>query len=386
MTDILTPLEFGAATKLGPRHFRKQILPLGKIKYHGKWLNFDRDYLDEIERAFREGAHDAVNLVAANEKNTHTLAPEAVTGQLVDMEVRDDGLWGIIRSDPDTAQMLEDHPEIGISARIKQDYERSDGAKFKAALQHVLITTDPHIAGMAPWEKVDLAHEAEHTIDLSTYSFAGPGEEPETHEEAIMADTETSLSTDELAELKNLLPEMRNLLSAVRAAETDDEDFTDADIDAADDFDISEEEIEAIANEVLADEPETVAASHTDEALELANARTSELEVQLANMQSALDAREFEAEKDRLIRDCGIPPVVVDLARPLLEGSHTVELANGDEADAGKIVRDMFTALAELNLVDLSQAAGHAFETDATRSEAEQRKAWSSEARAELGI
>ena len=70
--------------------------------------------------------------------------------------------------------MLTANPKLGVSARIVEDYARSDGRHFPAAIQHVLGTLDPRIPGLGAWQAIEAASPVPDTvIDLSAATFAG---------------------------------------------------------------------------------------------------------------------------------------------------------------------------------------------------------------------
>ena len=94
-------------------------------------------------------------------------------------------------------------------------------------------------------------------------------------------------------------------------------------------------------------------------AIDLANARAEETAREMAVVTARLRAQDYEAEKRRLA-DLGVPPLIVDMARPLLEGAgRTVELANGQTADAGQIMRQVLTEYAaQARLLDLDVELG----------------------------
>jgi hypothetical protein len=386
-TQVLTPLDFGAATKLAGRVFRKQILPVGSINYQGRKIEFSREKLAAIEAAYRDSAFDFVPLVLADEKNTHTMDPRATSGKVIDMELAADGLDVIVHADDEAAQLLERHPEIGISARILENYDRADGRSYPAAIQHALITADPRITGMRPWEAVNLSIEVDSTLDLTAATYT------DNTEETPMA----QLTDDELTKLRSLLSEFDNA-----PAGTPDEPTEDAPSDTPAEPDLTDAELEAIALEALAaeggdepaedapkqPEPELVTASNTDSAaVELANARTAELQVQLANIQAQLDERNYEAERDRLASEFGIPPAVTELARPLLLGSTVIELSNGTSVDAGAVMRKVLAEFGrQMKLLDLSSPLGSPLETDQAKAEADERKSWVEQARTQLGV
>ena len=70
--------------------------------------------------------------------------------------------------------MLKENPRLGVSARIVEDYARSDGKHYPAAIQHVLGTLDPRIPGLGAWQAIEAATPVPDTvIDLSASTFAG---------------------------------------------------------------------------------------------------------------------------------------------------------------------------------------------------------------------
>ena len=89
-------------------------------------------------------------------------------------------------------------------------------------------------------------------------------------------------------------------------------------------------------------------------------------------MQRQLDQAQYEKERDAYTRQ-GIPARLVDLARPLLEGSgRTVELANGKSTDAGAIVRKLFGEFANtMSALGLDIELGNSEGADATAAEEE---------------
>src|SRR5690606_33200449 len=123
---------------------------------------------------------------------------------------------------------------------------------------------------------------------------------------------------------------------------------------------------------------EAVAASNTGgDHLELANAAREEDRRRILELSNQLDAANYEKERDQLVRATGLPPSIIDLARPVLEGSrHVVELSNGSEVDAGEVMRKVLAAVGEkVQLLDLSAALGTDEPTDEDKAAAERRKA-----------
>ncbi len=109
----------------------------------------------------------------APDDNRHTNDPERFRGEILDVEVGPDGLYGTVKTTPAGEQILSENPGLGVSARIVEDYARSDGQFFSAALQHVLGTLDPRIPSLGPWQAIDASNSGELVIDLSAYQFDG---------------------------------------------------------------------------------------------------------------------------------------------------------------------------------------------------------------------
>jgi hypothetical protein len=430
---VLTPFTAAEAVELGNRLWRKRVLPVGEVEYKGRILKFTRDYLGRLVKAFTDGAYDQVPFQIADKDNTHTNDPERTGGWLKGMELGDDGLYVTAEVNAKGEKVLTDNPKLGVSARIVEDYARSDGLHFPAAIQHVLGTLDPRIPGLGAWTAIEAASPVpDQVIDLSGGTFtdlsgdgkadrkaakaarkaakkqqtdpAGDGTD-DTEGEAVMADL-SALSEQQQARLAKLLdlpddtldalaaggvvltPEELDALTAPDEADEDeDEGGLAAEVDA-----MSDEEIAALEAEFDAEfdngaddaetipEGEPVAAGLSAEAqfeINLANARTEETARELAVVTARLREEDFQAEKRRMA-DSGVPPYITELARPLLEGAgHAVELSNGKTVDAGAIMRRVLTEYArQARLLDLDVELGSPMDEpeDAGREEQAQSR------------
>jgi hypothetical protein len=383
---MLTPVNRSAGRPSGASLWRKQILPLGEIDYKGRKIAFTREYLSGLVRAFRDGAYDVVPLQFADGQNAHTNAPEQRRGTIKDLELTDDGLDIIVAAGADAAQHLSEYPDLGVSARIVEDYQRADGKFFPAAIQHVLGTLDPRITGLRPWQAIDAANDdAGEVIDLTDAAEApeqpaqqppaGPGTSP-TEEHAM------ALTADQEARLGKLLDLPEEQFSALLTppAEPDgtegedvaEEELTDAelskllaDVDAEIAAEAAQGGAEGTGKEGAGAEPEPATAgaqlsAEAQAAIDLANSRAEQTEMELARVTQRLAAEAYRSERDLFARQYGIPPRIFDLARPVLEGEgRTVDLANGKTADAGAIVRKVLTEVGKTcKMLDLSAELG----------------------------
>jgi hypothetical protein len=358
---VLTPFTGAKAKQAGGR-WRKRLLPIGEINYQGRVLKFTRGYLADLVNSFKASAYDQVPFQLAGADNKHTNDVERTGGQITDMTLGDDGLYIEVVPTSRGQAVLEDNPGVGVSARIVEQFDRSDGKFFPRAVQHVLCTLDPRIPGMGGWEAVAAANDVSITFDLSGAQFTGD----------VMPEL-TADQQDKLAKLLDLDPDkLAALLEAgggtgitqgaagalngdpatPPAPPAGDEDAELDQIAAAIDA-MSDEDLAALEAELDAQEggqqqqgaPATAGAGlsnpadGTAMAIELAQAGVDENARQLGIITAQLDNERWQNERRKLV-GAGTPPFIADLAQPLLEGAgHVVDLANGKSVDAGQIVR-----------------------------------------------
>jgi len=392
---VLTPFTAAEAVELGNRLWRKKVLPVGDVEYKGRLLHFTRDYLGRLVQAFTDNAYDQVPFQLADSANTHTNDPERTRGWVKGMELGDDGLYVTAEVNEAGEKVLKDNPLLGVSARIVEDYARSDGRRFPAAVQHVLGTLDPRIPGLGAWTAIEAASPLpDQVIDLSGSTFAGEetspdlqpagdaGADPEGGADMADLGNLTDAQRARLAMLLDLPDDTLDALADGGVVVTPDEldALTAPDDDADADGDGLAEEIDAMTDDEIAAleaefdaefddtdtdqilEGEPVAAGLSAEAqfaIDLANARQEETARELSVVTARLREEDYLAERRRLA-DLGVPPYVTDLAKPLLEGAgHAVELANGKTVDAGAIMRRVLTEYAsQARLLDLDVELG----------------------------
>lgn len=416
---VMTPRAAGPAIELGRKLWRKQILPIGSLDYEGRKLHFTPDYLTRIAESFRAKAFDAVPFQLANDSNAHTNDPERTRGEILGVEVGEDGLYGTFSVGDEGDKLLREYPNLGVSVRLVEDMQRgTDGATFPVALQHVLATWDPRVNAMRPWEAVACSNESADVIDLSALAFTADGSAvaPPPAEAAGSTQKEAGRMPDqptkeELAQVLSLAPLLQKIAASLGVdgqpadgtaagaapttegsapASTTGEDGTEGD----DEF--TEDELAEIARaNAEGDDDAAIAASNKVTALELANvdlaARMDALAKANARLQAERDAQAFKAEAEELTRNFGVPPAIVTLAQPLLEGAgHSIELANspGKNVDAGavmrKVLRDwglLYKSMGASAGVDLSGPQGSPLDL-ASNDEKTERDAFLARAKA----
>lgn len=365
-TAVLTPFDRSPAKRDGLGRWRKRLLPVGEVKYEGRILKFTQDYLGRLAQAFKAKAYDQVPFQLAGPDNKHTNDVERTAGQVAGMELDlngpdGPGLYIDLTPTERGRQVLDDNPGVGVSARIVEEYDRSDGKFWPAAIQHVLATLDPRIPGLGPWRAVEAANGVTMTIDLSGLSFTGDdgGSTMPDIPAALKArlDQLASLPDDQWQMLLAGLGDIGGQDPAADDGELDDQQLAEL-VASLPDEDLAALEAE-FQGELATAGQATGLSAEAVMAIELAQQTGTEALRQLGDVNAELDKQRFTAEQRRWY-DMGVPAPVLKKFAPLLQGAgHVVELSNGETVDAGAVVRDGLAEYARMaQLLDLSGEAG----------------------------
>lgn len=374
---FLTPVTLDFAEKTARRTYRKKILPIGQINYKGRRIDFNREYLSDLVESFSSEAYDQVPFVLATQGNEHNELPERFRGELTSLELADDGLYGTIATNKDGAKILDENPKLGVSARIVEALEKSDGRVFKRAIRHVLGTMDPRVTGLGPWQPVDLSDETDdhiEVVDLSAATYEKGSKNMKNKKIDL-----SSLSDEQFQAILDLAQ------SAAEQGETEDE-FTEdgkriigyddegnpVTEDEQTDEEDGEEVVDGEGKVVRKDSPtgtpttdkvrsrKTTTEETFSDGTNLSNAVAADAREQVTQMRIDLAAERWQNERSALAAD-GVPPFLLDLAEPLLASpdTATVDLSNTDEPlDATATVRKILNGVK--GMVDLSGEIGHA--------------------------
>lgn len=324
-TAVLTPPTSKPGGKVAGRLFRKQVLPLdGSINYKdpttgtSRRLDFSRDYLATIVDSFNKRAYDTVKFQLADAANRHTLDPERARGTVRAFELTDDGLDMVVDLTDEGAKLVNDHPDLPVSARIVEQYERADGQVFPLAIHHVLGTLDQRVPGMSPWQAVELANDPQvQTVDLSSSDYDT--------KEKNMAEPEKTSVWARIGKALGL---------ADTATEDEVGDAVAQRLAASDPAELSPED-QAALEALLAGEPELAGAALTAEAqqaIDLANARAEDALTTARRIQTEAARSAWAAESQALL-SAGVPKALVDLATPWCGGEAPagfIDLANSE--------------------------------------------------------
>lgn len=334
MTTFQTPVIAGVydlSSEGGKIAFWKQILPKRTIHYTAKdgsrqVLDFNEQYLQDLASY---QAVDKVGFLLADVDNRHTMDPERWRGEVAELAVRDDGLYGkIVFPSKEAAKAVLDNPDLGVSARIREQIPKSDGSVVPRGIVHVLGTLDPQVTGMSGWQTADLSSTDGDVFDLTS----------ETYEDGEMG-TKKSVTEYTEADIEAMNEDELNAFLAAAVEEGIDLD------------DEADEDLEEITDR----EPAMSLSNEATAQIDLANTRANEALRQLA------EAR-WSSERDKYL-DAGVPPAALDLAAPVLNRADefVVDLSVTDGADAevnvAQIVRGLLDGLK--GSIDLSVEKGH---------------------------
>ena len=409
---ILTPVDLADGTVKG-KSFRKQILRKQTITYKGKKIDFNDALLSDLAKNFNKGAYDQVPLFFANEKNQHNEDPTRYHGELVGVELTDDGLDGIFSLTAEGRKAVKKNPKLGVSARIMGGVDHADGRKFGASIRHVLATTFPRIQGLKPWEAVSLSDDDE---DIEVVDLTAIGTEKEgSHAMATktkgkkvrtvkrpangVVTVETSkgqvaldLSSLDDEEFQALLDLSSTFDEGDVVDLDDDEDEDDEEEDEEDDEEDEEDEEEDDEEDdtdLSDDDASDADADHENPTVTKKKGKKGKKPLPEAFVKNQKSARrkkgsgkvslslaetlargEWRRERRELAAS-GVPPYMLDLAEPIMERPNAimVDLADDNEADATQVVRGLLEAAKGYHVIKTEM--GHVDLSDDEESEAE---------------
>lgn len=408
---LLTPVELSATTKVGPRLFKKQILPLGSIDYMGRKIVFDKKYLTDLSKSFKQRAYDQVPLILADPENRHNMDPERFAGEITDFTVEADGLYATVKPGKRANKILKDNPKLGVSARIVEGLSKSDGRSFPRAIQHVLLTMDPRVTGLKPWQTVSLSEDSattHRTVDLTgciiNKESAMPKKTPARTQTSqgrrarIVGDKLeidlATLSDEELALLSLSVPggddedgnDDTDSDQTSRSAGTDDDDTDEDDDD--EDFEVRDGIVaDDTTDERPIDDP-IVETPIVKSKKDLSNGKkgkkrqidlTNSASIDLAEVRNELARERWGRLRDSYERE-GVPPFLLDLATPILSSPDptVLDLSTSDEpVDASAVIREILDGIK--GMVDLSSEMGHNVLPDESEQEKVLLDAWDKE-------
>lgn len=378
-----TPFDLSNATKVGKTRWRKQVLPIRTINYKGRVIDFNRPYLMDLARSFKQAAYDQVPFVLANENNEHHMDPKLFEGDVVDFVMTDDGLDAVFDLTPEGAELVRKNPRLGVSARIVEGLAKSDGRKFKRAIQHVLATMDPRVTGLRPWQAVDLsASDDIEVVDLTAETYEGRNTQmPNNKLRVGSVDSKTRTATIDLSALSDdefealldlgtdtleevqIDPKTGKPVATVPVEDPDETEDDEVDPDDIEDPETSEEGVTPVAPTGTASpKKRKTTTTVEEEAVDPGGALVANLSTEFAAFK-AERAKEAWQSKAKALADGGVPPFILDLAAPWMEStdSQVIELSNGKGTPTIKeTLEKILTGFT--GVVDLTPEMGHSID------------------------
>lgn len=357
-TPVLQNADFDLSGRDGKLAFWKQILPMKSIHYTAKdgsrqRLDFDKEYLHDLAN---NKAVDTLGFLLADKDNAHTMDPERWRGTVEQLEVREEGenpgLYGkIVFPSYEAAKAVLDNPDLGVSARIRENIQRSDGSTLSRGVIHVLGTLDPQVSGMSPWQATDLSTEQDDVLDLSDEEYEDMAEKKttETPEVKALSDyTEEDIENMTGEELDAFLKEFVPDFGTYTGDETEDESK------------VTTDEHEDEDHEALVGAGADMSKQTGGQDIELANQAVAQANARAEEALRRVAEAEWTAESQAYLGK-GVPPHALDLAKPVLcrADDMVIDLSNTNEADVNvsEVVRGLLDALE--GSVDLSNEEGH---------------------------
>lgn len=136
----------------GGTRFYKQIVKFGNWVNPlnpSQKMNLNKSWGQKIVQNFKDKRAGRVAVPL-----THTDEPQANSGELVDVDMKDDGLWGTfdIRQ-PKTAQAIKDDLIWDNSISFDNHYiDKRTGEDVGPTLLHVALVNNPYVKGMSPFK------------------------------------------------------------------------------------------------------------------------------------------------------------------------------------------------------------------------------------------
>lgn len=376
-TLIMPSITTDLAATGEPLTYWKQILHEGQIHYDGKVINCNRKYLQDLIASFNAGEVQQTMFQLANPLNGHGHDYDPERQRAVAKELRlarpgeQPGLYAKLEFfNKRAAKSVRENPGLGVSARIRENFVNTRTGKFvRRAIVHVLGTIDPRVTGMQPWQPVDLSsYDSGVVVDLSRSEYLGVkmAKKDKTADlSAPTIDLDKPLTAEMIAaltddELEELLANSASISDADLDSDTDDDD--DDDDDDSDDTDSDDDSDDT--DDTDTDEPDgdTNLSRSAQRQIDLANASAREANARATEaLRRAADADWSRERADYLA--AGVPPVLLDLAAPILNrpDSFEVDLSN----EGGKVksvnVGEIFRKFLDetKGTIDMSNESGH---------------------------
>lgn len=330
------------------KRYWKQLCPFGEWIDPNDWENskliIDEKLVGEMVKNFDDKVLDYVPVPLGHPYDSSTLA-QLNTGEVIELEVRDDGLYGLIEiRDEEVIKKIDNNLIPNVSMGFDLQYkDKKDGSLKGVVLEHVGLVADPYLKGMKTFEAA-LSDMQTTAIVLSDSS--NKGKEQEMNKVKVKNDRDFD----------------------IEVAYIEAEEEVKATIKAGEEIEVPSDQEEAVKTQIAdAVKPEEDAsgddsdAALSDKANELAakekqlsdeRAKLDAERADIAKQKAALSAQEAEAEYQRLLSDGKILPAQKEAFLALSAMKETkVQLSDKETKSVHTLLSEIFTAMPDMRLL-----------------------------------
>lgn len=352
-------------------------MPNRTIRANGRTLPL-ASYFPDLVKAERDAAFDAIVLQVNDKHDPNPKYTEGTVSNLIHLREGPDGdgLYGDIEfADDKGVELVRKNPKVGVSVSMVENLVREeDGVRhsWPAALQHVLMTTDPHVRSMGGWHPVELGRDdVDAVIDLTNQTYeeieetnvTAPNETvtpPAEGQEGAPETVQLELSREQADRLTAFLDDFDAATQIVAQGRGSLDDTVTPGGGAAPDA-------SAGGATQLQRQPEE---GGDPDAIELVRQEVETERQHRIDLQRELNEARAANEIDALSHT-GLAPSIIEKARPLLQlerGTGTVELSRDSRGrvqsvDPTQVIRDVLREVVELSrqglgIIDLDTEVG----------------------------
>lgn len=311
----------------GGKRFRKQLVKFGTWadphnRTKGKMV-LDKTWGQKIVDNFKNKIVGRVPVPLGHPDTAAELA-QLNRGELVDMDIQDDGLYGTLDiRDPKTAQDIENDLLWDVSISFDNQYVDTKGKPAGPTLFHVGLLTDPYLKGMQPFQALANGVNA---IMLS--------ENEDNHMSSVKNEREFPVTI----KYKDGEEDKEVTLEPGKEVEVPDEANED----------VSKQVQDAVAPAAETTSEEAAADGASDHKKEEANkdtSRVAELEKELADSKAALATKELSDSYEKLLKDGKLVPAQKALFLSLSSaGTSQISLTDGSTKSLHAMITELLEA------------------------------------------
>lgn len=402
LRTLITPVDHNLAVEESPTVFWKQVLPNDTVKVDGHTLRFDNEYHQDCIEAFRKSSPQQVAFQLATSSNSHghDMDPERQRGIVTDLATLDQlppaireavgenpGLYARLKFfSKKAARSVIHNPDLGVSARVRENHVDGKGNFIRRSVIHVLGTLDPVVTGMSPFiaATANLSHNAGVVIDLSTLTYKGEKMAKSKGGTATKLRTKKGKDGNDVIDIESIpddfdydtlsdeqitafMAEYGHLADEDGDDTDDDDEDEDADDESEEDDDESddEDEDEDDDDDDTDDEGTANLSTKAKRQIDMANSAAQKANARATEALRRQADAEWRSERQDWVRK-GVAPADVDLAAAILNRpeAFVVDLSHEGgkrkSVDVSKIIRGLLESLE--GTIDMSNESGHGYD------------------------